>query len=80
MQPKHIGFFRYSSIVVGLLLIALSIPIATGAKTVEELKAELQDKREALKDAESRIQKFKEDIQIKRTEARTLKDQIGLID
>ena len=58
----------------------LSVNDGARAQTIEELRAELEQKKEGLEDAEARIQKFKEDIQLKRREARTLKDQIVVID
>lgn len=50
------------------------------AATVEELRNELIQKKAQLKAAEDKISKFKEEIQLKKKEARTLSDQIGLID
>lgn len=58
----------------------MGAPVDVVAKTVEELRAEINARREQIKDAESRITKFKEEIQLKKKEARTLQDQIGLID
>lgn len=51
-----------------------------GAKTIEELRAELDSKRSSLKATENRIQEFKEQVQAKKQEARTLEDQINLIE
>lgn len=50
------------------------------AATVEELREELTQKKAQLKSAEDRINKFKEEIQLKKKKARTLSDQIELID
>lgn len=69
---------RFLIFAIGACLIG--IPLLVGAKTVEELRAELDTKRKSLKDTENRIQQFKEGIQEKKKEARTLEDQIGLID
>jgi len=80
MQPNRSGFVLRTSLLVVFVIGTLGFPATGGAKTVEELRSELKEKRAALQDAESRITKFKEDIQIKKREARTLKDQIGLID
>ncbi len=55
-------------------------PWSLHAKTIEELRADLESKRQELKQAEARITKFKEDIQLKKREARTLQEQIGLIE
>jgi len=51
----------------------------THAETLEELKEELDSKRDLLKDAEAKISRFKEEIQLKKQEARTLEDQIDII-
>ena len=80
MQPNRIGFVLRVSLLAVFVAGIMSLPVPGGAKTVEELRSEIQQKREALKDTESRIKKFKEDIQIKKREARTLQDQIVLID
>ncbi len=50
------------------------------AATVEELRENLRSKKEGLFDVEKRIEKFKEDIQLKKREARSLEDQIGIIE
>ncbi len=62
---------------VGLLCL---IPAMGMAKTVEELREELNARREQLKVAEQKISKFREEIQLKKKEARTLQEQIGIID
>jgi len=80
MQPNRAGSVLRTTLLVVFVMGTLSFPVQSNAKTVEELRSELQQKRSALKDAESRITKFKEDIQIKKREARTLQDQLGLID
>ncbi len=69
-------------IVTALILVPLicAAPALAWAKTIEELRLELNDKRKSLQQTEENIKKFKEDIQAKRQEARTLEDQIGLID
>lgn len=79
-MPNYVGAVLHTTWLVLFLVSTLLLPLSANAKTVEELRAELQAKRQALSDAEARIKKFKEDIQIKRHEARTLQDQIGLID
>lgn len=68
-----------SILLTGALLFA-TIPGFVFAKTVEELRAELDDKRDALKSTQEKIEEFKDSIQTKKQEARTLEDQIGLID
>ncbi|MBI3251628.1 MAG: peptidoglycan DD-metalloendopeptidase family protein [Candidatus Andersenbacteria bacterium] len=50
------------------------------AKTLDELRQELESKRKSLQDTESKIKTFQETIRKKRQEARTLDDQIGIID
>lgn len=68
---------------VGLVLVlglVASAPAWAQEKSIEELRAELQQKKENLKTTEQRIQKFKEDIQLKKREARTLTDQIEILD
>lgn len=79
-MPNYVGAVLHTTCLVLFVVSTVLVPLDANAKTVEELRAELQAKRQALNDAEARIKKFKEDIQIKRHEARTLKDQIGLID
>lgn len=76
---------RYFSIGLRVcLLLALftvwvpSTPSAL-AKTLEELRRELEVKRADLKATEERISKFQDSIQAKRKEARTLNDQIEII-
>ncbi|MEX1997602.1 MAG: peptidoglycan DD-metalloendopeptidase family protein [Candidatus Andersenbacteria bacterium] len=70
--------------VVGLLFLAALFIVAQPgqlwAKTVEELRAELNARREQLKEAESNIAQFKQEIQLKKREARTLEEQIDLMD
>lgn len=70
------------------LAILLAFIVATGgaapflvrAKTVEELRTELNEKRESLKETQDKIADFKANIQTKKQEARTLEDQITLIE
>ena len=50
------------------------------AKTVEELREELNNRREELKATEERISQFKEEIQLKKQQARTLGEQITIMD
>jgi murein DD-endopeptidase MepM/ murein hydrolase activator NlpD len=71
-------FLRFFGMTLALALVGL--PLVLDAKTVEELRAELQEKRDVLKTAEDKIQKFKAEIQLKKKEARTLADQIALLD
>lgn len=63
-----------------VLVILAGSPLGAVAKTVEELREEINARRQEIKNAEARITKFKEDIQLKKKEARTLEDQIDLID
>ena len=55
-------------------------PPVVFAKTLDELRQELETKRKSLQDTESKIKTFQETIQKKRQEARTLDDQIEIID
>jgi len=50
------------------------------AEDINELKEKLESRRDNLHDAESRIKKFKEEVQIKKQEARSLEDQISIIE
>ncbi|MGH9856476.1 MAG: murein hydrolase activator EnvC family protein [Acidobacteriota bacterium] len=63
-----------------LSICLLMHPLGVTAKTVEELREELQVKRETLQNTEEKIEQFKADIQVKKREARTLEDQITLMD
>ncbi len=64
-----------------IVMVALSgAPTLTFAKTIEELRSELEAKRKALQTTEDKINNFKQEIQEKKKEARTLADQISLID
>ncbi len=47
---------------------------------MEELRAELQAKKERLKDTNARIKELQDKIQTEKSEARTLEDQIGVLD
>lgn len=68
-------------ICIGIFLTAaISAPLFLDAKTVDELRQELESRRQQLKEAEQRISKFKEDIQLKKQEARTLAGQIIVMD
>lgn len=71
---------RIFGILLAFLLVLGTVPPLTSAKTVDELRDELQEKRDALKSTEDKIQEFQQNIKIKRQEARTLSDQIDLID
>lgn len=66
-------------LICALVAITLGSPLGAVAKTVEELRAEINSRRQEIKNAEARITKFKEEIQLKKKEARTLQDQIALI-
>lgn len=59
---------------------SLSRPHELFAQTVDELRAELEAKKNTLRSAEERIKKFREEIQLKRREALSLEDQISIID
>lgn len=61
-----------------LLMFLLVQPVS--AKTVEELRQELNQRRERLQQAEKRISEFKERIQLKKQEARTLESQLEIMD
>jgi murein DD-endopeptidase MepM/ murein hydrolase activator NlpD len=73
---------RVPHLVPVLLLstLLLAVPAASWGKTIEELREEIQSRRQQLQQAEKRISEFKENIQLKRREARTLQEQIGLIE
>lgn len=77
-EGMRLGLLRVLGI--GALLVSVGLPWPIEAKTVEELRAELQTKRDQLKSAENKIQQFKTEIQLKKKEARTLQDQISLLD
>lgn len=64
---------------VVLLMLAFTSS-AAGAKTIEELRQELNQRKASLKEAEEEIAQFKERIQRKKQEARTLQSQIVLMD
>lgn len=67
------------ALVLAICLVFFATPDAL-AKTLDELRHELEVKRQTLKATEDKIKKFQETIQIKRQEARTLADQISIID
>ncbi len=71
-------FLRAISIFIGLIYV--SMPMFAMAKTVEELRSELDAKRKNLKNTEQEIKKFQESIQEKRKTAQTLADQIEIMD
>lgn len=72
---------RSRVLLVGLMLVSFVLaPTVASAKTVEELRQELESKKKDLQATEDRIKKFKDDIQLKKREARTLNDQIVLLD
>lgn len=62
------------------MVVAAALPVGAWAKTVEELRAELQAKKGQLESIEKRISEFKGNIQLKKKEARTLEGQIGIIE
>lgn len=71
----------FSGFVIGVVLLGLlASPVVTWGKTVEELRAELNAKRTELKNAEERISQFRQDIQLKKKEARTLESQIEIME
>lgn len=70
---------RLTLVLALVILFSLGVNRA-GADTVEELRESLRSKKESLLDVEKRIEKFKEDIQLKKREARSLEDQIGIIE
>ena len=76
-MPK--GLLRFL-IIGSIVAISSASPLGAVAKTVEELREEINARRQEIKNAEQRIIEFKENIQLKKKEARTLSDQIGLID
>lgn len=66
---------------VGLVLTGFWLrPAGLQAKSIEELRQELQAKKQDIKETEERIKKFRADIQLKKREARTLADQIEILD
>jgi len=69
-----------ASVMVVLLLIGFVDGRVVQAQSIDELRDELSAKKDSLQDAEARIKKFKEEIQIKKREAKTLEDQIIIID
>lgn len=78
---KVFSFLRFFHFIVAVCFVTVgSVPFVLEAKTVEELREELQAKKDNLKSTEEKIQEFKNNIQLKKKEARTLEDQIGLLD
>lgn len=80
---KNLGIRRFGvgAFLVVAALAYLGIAFAPArAETVDELRAQLQQKRDALKATEEKIRKFQETVSAKRREARTLADQIGIMD
>lgn len=71
---------RLTFVVLCLAAVGLWTGNSLQAATVEELRQELESKKEKLQDVEAKIKKFKEDIQIKKREARSLADQLGIIE
>ncbi len=65
---------------LSVLLVGSWYPTPTWGATVEELREELRQKKDALEEAEENISKFNDNIQLKKKEARTLSDQIILLD
>ncbi len=84
------GVLRWQFLPTILLLLTFSVSLVTlpihdaipyaQAATIEELQQELDQKKDALKEAEQHMSQFKEEIQLKKKEARTLQDQIEIID
>lgn len=56
------------------------VPRLAAADSVDELRQQLEAKKNELKAAEDKISQFKEQVQVKKQEARTLQDQIGILD
>lgn len=83
MPYRNLGIRRFG---VGAFLVILSLVyigtpfLLARAETVDELRAQLQQKRGALKATEEKIKKFQETVSAKRREARTLADQIAIMD
>lgn len=74
-------YINYRALLAAFFILGLATtPVFVAAKTVEELRAELDTKRKSLKQTEDNITKFKQDIQAKKQEARTLADQIAIIE
>lgn len=73
---------RFLWALLAVSITSAAILHATGAEaaTVEELRQELETKKDTLQDVEAKIKKFKEDIQLKKREARTLQDQLAIIE
>lgn len=66
--------------VVAIALLGALLPLTSWGATVEELRQELASKRQALKEAEKNISQFQNTVQLKKREARTLADQIDIIE
>lgn len=71
---------RRLTLVLALVILSSLGVRGVEADTVEELRENLRSKKESILDVERRIEKFKEDIQLKKREARSLEDQIGIIE
>lgn len=63
-----------------LLVVVMAAPVLVRGKTVEELRTELQSKKQHLESIEKRINEFKNNLQLKKKEARTLEGQISIIE
>ena len=73
---RYIFAVLFVSAIVGLT----QVPHLVLAATVDELRDDLRTKKDALKGVEAKINKFKGNIQLKKREARSLKDQIAIIE
>lgn len=71
---------RFITLGIVICTLVVAPPLFLDAKTVEELRQELESRRQQLKKAEENINKFREEIQLKKKEARTLAEQIDLMD
>lgn len=57
----------------------VAMPLGVFGKTIEDLRQELETKKNALRQANEKITQFQQNIQLKQKEARTLTDQIDII-
>lgn len=79
MLPRILRLTVWSAVVVAAAGGSVLTNSAAG-QTLDELKQELEARRQTLKGAEQRISKFREELQLKRREAKTLEEQIAIID
>lgn len=76
MVKRH-PFCRITLVLTLCSLVVM--PLGVFGKTIEDLRQELETKKNALRQANEKITQFQQNIQLKQKEARTLTDQIDII-